>query len=120
MGRTKGTAKYSYEVRIDLENLVDEIAGRLPGDTEWEFDGTELVINGDHECGCTYWYSPQTYDCPEEYDYELDGVNNVDVAQIVTDALKTNPDMDIDVKIDEESVVDTTPEYEPDYDDYDE
>ena len=108
MGYTKGTAIYSYKVRIDLENSGDEIVSKLPGDTEWEFDGTELVIKGDHECDCTYWHCAATYDSPEENDYELHGsVDEIDIAQVVTDALKSNPDMKIDVDVDD-AIEDTT------------
>ena len=117
MGWSRGTARYSYRVKIDLMDIVDKIIKQLPGDGDWELDGTEIVIDCEAECNDKTWYCKATLEEPEEYEIELlDSVNDVNVDQIVLDVFRNIEKIPIDCEIDQESIEDVTPDYEPDPD----
>lgn len=117
MGWSRGTARYSYKVKIDLEDIVDKIIKQLPGDGDWELDGTEIVLDCEAECNDKTWYCRATLESPEEYEIELlDSVDDVDVDQIVLDVFRNIEKIPIECEIDQESIEDVTPEYEPDPD----
>ena len=112
---SKGRVKYSYEVKIDIMDLVNAIADKLPGDNDWELEDTEIVITGTANCMASSWYCRATLESPEEYDIELlDSINDLDINKIVTETLKGENDIKINCEIDEDSI--EGDDYEPDPD----
>lgn len=103
---TDGILNYDYEVRIDLEDLIDAITGKLKAhmnDCEWDIDGDEVVIRATDTARFKHWHCDATLESPAEDDTELiDSINDCDVEQAVLDALHETEKIRIKVRIDEE------------------
>lgn len=110
------TAKYDYKVTIDLENLIDNIVSKFPGDFDWELDGTEIVITGSAECRAKTWYCRATLESPEEYEIDLvNSIAELDIGKIVDEAMHNTDKMRVDCEIPDESI--EVEEDEPDEND---
>ena len=80
MGISYGQYTYHYKVEIDLEDIVDRIAGKIGHMDDgycWEVDGDKPIISAKHTTGYKHWYYRQTLESPEENDMELIMVDGV-------------------------------------------
>ncbi len=78
MSWTRGTGRYDYTLSIDIEGIMNKILEKLvesklavegrdgKPSADWEFDGTDLIINGTGKCEWKNWYCRATLEDPEE------------------------------------------------------
>lgn len=88
MGKyTTGKLKYSYKIKIDLEQLMESIVGKLGIEfDEYYLEDDALIIAGTEECGYKHWHCSATLESPAEDETDLiDSVAEKDIEQAVID-----------------------------------
>lgn len=103
---TSGIVNYKYNIKIDLENLIDAVIGKLKphmDDCEWEFDGDQVIIYASDTARFKHWHCNATLESPAESEFNLiDSIEDVDVEQAVLDALHETTAIKTEVEIDDD------------------
>ena len=116
MSYTTGIGKYSYKVRVNLEDIGRAImkeleAKKLARFSGWDIEDDELIIDVTARGRYKHWHCRATMLDPAEDEWELTkSVNEDEVAQVVRDTIRGLTDYRCEVEIDEESIEPDDPE----------
>lgn len=104
MAVERGHLRYKYELRIDLEDVIDRIMDNLAyTDYDYELDDTKLVITAEDYTPYTCYKSPATILDPPETDLVISCfVEDMNYKVAVLDGFH-NADIKVELNVDKES-----------------